>query len=297
MRTVKDALILAGGQGNRMLPASLYSAKETLPLIDTPLINHLIWEACQAGVEKIHIIHSPDKKSQFEKILANRCLDGNSKRKVDLPHHALDVIPREIELELHEQREPGGVGDAITAAIDSINGPFLLILGDNLLIKNHMSPQNIGPMSGSKSSKRLVQNYQKNGLSCAGIKEIDANDLNKYGVVKLEENLIKSIIEKPESNQAPSNYILCGRYILLSDTKELLKLYPKKEFGELQSIAILNHHINNLGLDAVKLDDYDLYDSGDPLSWIKSQIDHALKRDDMREEVKQFINKIIDFKQ
>ena len=58
MQDVKDAIILAGGMGTRMLPASLYMPKETMPLVDTPILNHLIWEASKAGVERIHLVLS-----------------------------------------------------------------------------------------------------------------------------------------------------------------------------------------------------------------------------------------------
>ena len=63
MERVRDAVILAGGSGTRMLPASLYTPKETLPLLDTPILNHLIWEAARAGVSRVHLVLS---KRKFE---------------------------------------------------------------------------------------------------------------------------------------------------------------------------------------------------------------------------------------
>ena len=113
-------------------------------------------------------------------------------------------------------------------------------------------------------------------------------------MVGLNGDLITKILEKPVIGKAPSNHVLCGRYILLGDTRDLLNLYPEKKYGELQSIAILKHHIDNSGLFGIKLDEYDLYDSGDPLSWIKSQIDHALKRDDLKNEIKDWVRKLIN---
>ena len=61
MKKVEDAIVLAGGLGTRMLPASMYMPKETMPLMDTPLLNHLIWEAAKAGVSRIHLVISPEK--------------------------------------------------------------------------------------------------------------------------------------------------------------------------------------------------------------------------------------------
>lgn len=293
MRDVEDAVILAGGRGTRMLPASLYTAKEVLPLVDTPIILHLIWEAYEAGVKRIHIVHSPEKKSQFEKIINNKYYYGkdNTIERSEISN----IMPRGIELTLHEQEFPGGVGDALNCVIDSLRGAFLLILGDNLLIKEHHRPDEMYEKNGSFASKKLVDEFQKNGVPCAGIKYVQDKELRKFGVVGLDEKKITDIIEKPNNEEYQSNYVMCGRYLLLEDVRDLLILYTEKEFGELQSIAILNHYINNSGLNGVILDEYDWYDSGDPISWIKAQIDHALKRDDFKDEISQFFSKLSDY--
>ena len=77
--------------------------------------------------------------------------------------------------------------------------------------------------------------------------------------------------------------------LLPENTSAILEKYPVSEYGELQSIKLLDHIIKNGGLHAVKFDDMDMYDSGDPVSWLKSQIDHALKRSDIRGELSDWI--------
>ena len=100
-------------------------------------------------------------------------------------------------------------------------------------------------------------------------------------------------MEKPDIESAPSEYALCGRYIFPENTKEILEMYPLSMFGELQSIEVLNHLIENGGLHAVKLDHFSMYDSGNPLSWLKSQIDHALQRDDLGDALKTWMEERI----
>jgi UTP--glucose-1-phosphate uridylyltransferase len=131
----------------------------------------------------------------------------------------------------------------------------------------------------------LVERFADTGLPSAGVLAVPEGDLSKYGVVDLEDNLVKSIVEKPNPADAPSPYVLCGRYLLPENTVELLELVPESEHGELQSIALLEHLINNGGFEAVKLEGYELYDSGDPVTWLKSQIDHGLRREDLSEEL------------
>ena len=141
--------------------------------------------------------------------------------------------------------------------------------------------------------KKLVDFYHKNGIPCTGILEVPDKDINKYGIVELENNLIKNIIEKPEIIDAPSNLILCGRYLLPENTGELLKLYSSSEFGELQSIALFEHFIRNEGFGGVNMNEFILYDSGDPLNWLKSQVDHALRREDLNQDFTDWINERI----
>ncbi len=285
MGGIRHAVILAGGLGTRMLPASIYSPKEGLPLVDTPIIHHLIWESAKAGVEEIHIVLSKEKEDLWGEVL-----DGTARvpedARLDLPRSALTPLVEGLKIILHIQKDPGGVGDAIQTAIGEIDEPFLVILGDNLLIKDHVGPSHSGPANASEASLELVKKFQEcGGVPCVGLKKIYGEDVSKYGCVEIEGKQVTSIIEKPNHAGATSMYALCGRYILPGGTGEILEKCKVEEFGELQSIALLERIIDDTGLIAVSLDDFELYDSGDPLSWLKAQIDHSLRRDDIGEKI------------
>ena len=285
MTKVADAVILAGGRGTRMLPASLYMPKEALPLVDTPILNHVIWEACRAGVDRIHIVLSASKKELLSGVLEQSGpLYGDDVRP-DIPRVSLSSHTRDIDLLMHVQKRPCGVADAISSALHAVNGPFLVLLGDNLVIGEHHGPAHSGPEHASMASLELVERFTETGLPSAGVVSMPNRELSKYGVVDLEGELVKSIVEKPVPSDAPSSYVLCGRYLLPENTAELLELVPESEYGELQSIALFEHMIKHGGFEGVKLEGYMLYDSGDPVIWLKSQIDHALRREDVSEEL------------
>ena len=146
---VDDAVILAGGRGTRMLPASIYVPKEIMPLVVTPILNHLIWEASKAMVKRIHIVISPEKRDILTKIINYSSDYFDQSVRPDLPRFALDPVPKGIKIIVYEQVNPGGVGDAILLASKNINGPFLVLLGDNLLINDHIDPQKSGPKYAS----------------------------------------------------------------------------------------------------------------------------------------------------
>ena len=293
MEKVEDAVILAGGSGTRMLPASLFMPKETMPLVDTPLINHLIWEAAKAGVSRVHLVLSGRKYGILREFIDNEVVHENSIR-TDLPRDSLRLGLEGLSVIPHIQTNPGGVGDAISAAIDSLDGPFLVLLGDMLLMDRHVGPLDSGPEHASSASSELVDLFSKTGLPVVGVCPVEMEEVSNYGVVDISNQMVRGIVEKPDMKSAPSEYVLCGRYIFPGNTKKILEMYPVSEFGELQSIEILNHLIQNGGLQAVKLEHFSMYDSGNPLSWLKSQIDHALRRKDLANSLKRWIEERVD---
>ena len=282
MGSVDDAIILAGGNGTRMLPASLYMPKETMPLVDTPIINHLLWEAAKAGVKRIHLVLSQRKKDILEQFIVGGTIHEAEVRP-DLPRDSLSMKIEGVEIIPHVQLSAGGVADAISVALEEIDGPFLVILGDMLILEEHLSPSLAGPDRGSSASRKLVESFEESGRPCVGVFPVEMSEVSNYGVVQLKGKEISDIVEKPLKSEAPSKYVLCGRYLFPRETKTILRKYPISEFGELQSIFLMRDLIGSQGLDAVKLDRMSMYDSGDPLIWLKSQIDHALRREDFRD--------------
>jgi UTP--glucose-1-phosphate uridylyltransferase len=280
MSEVQDAIILAGGAGTRMLPASLYAPKETLPLVDTPAINHLIWEAEKAGVNRVHLVLSERKKIFLNEFLERRIIHKEEDR-VDLPRDSLSLGTMGVDIIPHIQRKPAGVGDAISVVMEEIDGPFLVILGDMVILDSHFAPESSGPANASNASKYLVEAFEETGLPCVGVSRMGDEELCKFGVVEMDEGMVTRIVEKPSLVVAPSNYVLSGRYLLPAYTSRILDEYPTTLDSELQSIYLLEQLMENEGLCAVKLEQMKVYDSGDPISWLKSQIDHALNRQDI----------------
>jgi len=286
MAEVLDAVLVAGGLGTRMLPASASIAKEALPLVDIPVLTHLAREAVAAGAKRLHIVTSPRK--DLSSLLADN--SWLLEKRSDLEPTILSPFS-DVEVFVHVQHQALGLANAISMAASSINGPFLVLLGDNLLMDNHTTPSNY---SASNASAELVHCYTENKLPCVGLVSVKDDEVCNYGVVEMDGQRIISIVEKPTVAEAPSNLVLCGRYIFTADFSELLNQYDLENHGELQSIAIQQHWMDNLGLLGVTLDDYQWYDSGSPLPWLKSQIDHALRRPDLGQELRDWLIQRLD---
>lgn len=285
----KHAIILAGGIGSRMLPASSVVPKEIMPLIDLPAINYAIEEIKNAGIKNIHIVINEQKKWIIDVLNYNEeNITSIQKIRNEIPSNFLN-LSENINLQIHIQETQLGFANAISYALNDINGPFLVLLGDNILINEHLPPTI--NKSRSNASLNLIKKFNENKRPVVGLHKVEKEELSSFGVVKKINGKITEIIEKPSIENAPSDSVLCGRYLFTGDFKELLLKFPVKEFGELQSIEIQKYWMNSeLGLDYVDLDDHDWYDSGQPEVWLKAQIDHALKRDDLGPNLRKWLN-------
>ena len=284
MTAVNDAVIVAAGLGGRMLPTSAYLPKESLPLVDVPAFIHLVRESVAAGVTRIHIITSP--KKDFSTFLENK--EDYHLLKPEISK-ALLTLDDSIEFLVHTQDEPLGLGHAILQSLGEIDGPYLVLLGDNIITDKFSSVQNFVP---SNASCELISAFQQTGLPCAAIYSVPQNEVSNYGVIELNGEKISQIIEKPAIKDAPSNKVLCGRYLFTQDSRELLaSKFPVSEFGEYQTIELQKHWMSGEGLIAVDLSDYQWYDSGNPLSWLKSQIDYGLRNPDYSNQLRQWLDK------
>ncbi len=291
----EHAIILAGGIGSRMLPASSLIPKEIMPLIDTPAINYTISEIKNAGIKNIHVVVNQQKLWMAELLISNNNNIKELKQiRPDLSENILNPI-KDVKFHIHIQKEQLGFANAISYAIESITGPFLVLLGDNLLMKSHLPPTIDPKTPRSNASLKLIEKYKQNRLPVVGLHKVPNEELSSFGVVKKINGKITEIIEKPNLEEAPSNSVLCGRYLFTEDFKDLLMKFPVDKYGELQSIAIQKYWMEGIGLDYVDLDDHEWYDSGRPEMWLKAQIDHALNRDDMKNEFKTWLNqKLLD---
>ena len=276
MDAVRDAVLVAAGLGTRMFPTSAFLPKESLPLVDVPLLTHLLLEAKEAGIERLHIVTS--KQKSFDGLLTSN--PDRHRLRPDLDP-TLFSATEGMEVLVHHQHEPKGVANAIEAALHAVEGPFLVMLGDNVLMDVHASTQSVKP---STTSKRLLEMFAQCGEATVALMEVEADEVQHYGVVAMNGSKITAMVEKPQPHQAPSRLAMCGRYVFPATTKALLETYTFEAHGDLQSIALQQHWIDEGALHGLVLEDTQWYDSGAPLMWLQAQVDHALRRPDLQTE-------------
>ena len=295
MRTnkrVRKAVIPAAGLGTRFLPATKALPKEMLPIVDIPTIQYIIEEAVNSGIEEILVITNSNKhcmENHFDKSyeLEERLNNSGKTKEVKM----INDIANLANIYYVRQKEPKGLGHAILCAKSFIGDePFAILLGDDVVVNKNSKP----------ALKQLIDAYQGVGASVVGVQTVSEQQVHKYGIVEPDkrhktknERLVKlsGMVENPKAEDAPSNYAVLGRYVLTPEIFPLLETQGTGAGGEIQ----LTDAICRL-LDTQAVYAYDFegirYDVGDKFGFIKATIDFALDRDDLKDDVRAYIDEI-----
>ena len=222
-RKVKTAILPIAGLGTRFLPLSKVIPKEFFPLGSKPVIQYIVEEALETGVEKIVFVISPEKKEIFDKYILKYFKEDPDllailkKRKKQEAIEALNTIPK-IDWEYTIQKEPLGDGDAILKAEKFVqNGPFIVLFGDDI---------SFNP-GGPSMAVQLVNAHSKIQKSLLCLYKMPKEKLSSYGVPrvkKVKDRLykIEDLIEKPKENP-PSSFACVGKYLLTPEIFDYLK--------------------------------------------------------------------------
>ena len=285
---VKKAIIPAAGLGTRFLPATKAQPKEMLPIVDKPTIQYIIEEAVNSGIEDIIIVSGRgkraiedhfDKSFELEETLAKK----NKWKELE----QLSAINELAQIHYIRQGEPKGLGHAIWCARKFIgHEPFAVLLGDDIV------------QSEVPCLKQLVNVFETYESSVVGVQAVPDDDLPKYGVIdphglEIAPNVVRvaNFIEKPKKEDAPSNYAIMGRYVLRPEIFDILGSLSPTSGGEIQ----LTDGIQQLNaLQTVLAYNFSgvRYDVGDKFGFIKAQIDFALQREDLKDDLQAYLNEL-----
>lgn len=284
---IKKAVIPAAGYGTRFLPATKALAKEMFPIIDTPTIQYIVEEAIASGIEEILIIVSANKNAIMDHFDRNLELEAILKEKnkaVELK--IIQDVSNIANIHYIRQKEQLGLGHAVLCAKAFIgNEPFALLLGDDLYVGKD-----------EPVLKQLIDKYNIYGGTFLGTLEVDYEDTSKYGICEPSEalekglNKLKNVVEKPQPALAPSRSAIGGRYILSPTIFKYLENQERGAGGEIQLTDAIKRMMSEEDVFS-----YDVigkrYDIGSRIGYIEATIDFALKRDDVRPQVIELLNK------
>jgi UTP--glucose-1-phosphate uridylyltransferase len=284
---IKKAVIPAAGLGTRFLPATKAQPKEMLPIIDKPVIQFVVEEAIASGIDDILIITQREKRAIENHFDASFELESylKDRDRFDLLNE-MEEISNLADIHYIRQKEPRGLGDAIYRARKHIDGPFAVLLGDDII------------RSDIPCTKQLADIFDRRRRSIIGVEEVPIEKISDYGMIKGRNvegltYLVEDLVEKPSAEEAPSNIGIVGRYILTPEIFDCILETPLGIGDEVQltdALRILNKREE---VYAYKFNGK-RYDIGDKLGYIKATIDLALEREDLREEVERYLKSIVD---
>ncbi|WP_373476006.1 UTP--glucose-1-phosphate uridylyltransferase GalU [Sphingorhabdus sp.] len=279
IKPIRKAVFPVAGLGTRFLPATKAIPKEMLPIVDRPLIQYAVDEAREAGIEQMIFVTGRGKSAiedhfdiayELEKTMSERGKDLSVLEPTRLgPGNCAYV----------RQQEPLGLGHAIWCARDIVGDePFAIFLPDEFM---HGSP---GCM------KQMVEAYHKIGGNMISVLEIPHDKVSSYGVIKPGQSEgavteVLGLVEKPKVEDAPSNLIISGRYILQPEVMRILEGQGKGAGGEIQLTDAMAQMIGQQPFHAVTFDG-NRYDCGSKVGYIEANLAVALERPDMAVEVR-----------
>ena len=291
MTKVQKAVIPAAGLGTRFLPATKAQPKEMLPLLDKPAIQYVVEEAVRAGLTDIIIITGRGKHAIVDHFDRSFELEHflEAKGKFDELKQVREISDM-ASIHYIRQRDPLGLGHAVAAAEGHVRDePFAVLLGDDLIVES------------TRLLQEMLAVHGKYGRSVLGAMEVSRDDISLYGAIEPElvenEHLarVRSIVEKPAPEDAPSNLAAIGRYVLTPEIFDCLRRTQPGVGGELQLTDAINLLAQEQAVYAYVFEG-GRFDVGNKIDYLKATIELASERDDIGEEFRDWLAEFVERK-
>ena len=283
-KRIRKAVIPAAGYGTRFLPVTKAIPKEMIPIVDKPVIQYIVEEALQSGIEEILIITGHGKRAIEDHFDTNIDLELQLRQqgKDQLLHLVQDISS--INIHYIRQKHMLGLGDAIRCAESFIdNEPFAVLLGDDV-VYNPEQP----------ALKQMMDAFSRLGATMLGCQEVPQELVSRYGIVQGQptddDRVVKLIdmVEKPAVDEAPSRLAALGRYILTPDIFEILRRVQPSKGGEIQLTDALRLMADREAVYAYTFSGRS-YDTGNKLGFLKATVEYALRREDLGEAFREYL--------
>jgi UTP--glucose-1-phosphate uridylyltransferase len=287
MRPIRKAIFPVAGLGTRFLPATKAMPKEMLPVVDRPLIQHVVDEAREAGIDHFIFVTGRNKgviEDHFDRQFELELTLKERNKEADLKLLSQD-LPEPGTVSFTRQQSPMGLGHAVWCARELVgNEPFALLLPDVLV---QHKPSCLAQMMDAYRS--LEEN-----ANIIAVEEVPMDRISAYGVVGVGQAKgkcfsVTSMVEKPPREQAPSNLIITGRYILQPEIFALLEKQSGGAGGEIQITDSMITLAKSQPFYGLKFEGRS-FDCGSKIGFLSANIAYAMERPDLgpalRKEIK-----------
>lgn len=288
MQKVTKCIIPVAGMGTRFLPATKAQPKEMLPIIDKPVIQYLVEEAVQSGITDIIFVTGRNKRAIEDHFDASpeleAMLEKSGKLKVLEEVRKVSSLAR---FSFVRQPSPQGDGDAILCAAHLLapGEPVAIMYGDDIFVGPETRFQQIGKV------------FEEKGEVVAALEQVPKEEVTRYGVVDgAQENgafRLRKIVEKPKLEDAPSDMILMGTYIINGEVIDELRTLKAntKNGDEIRLANALGAYLAKRPVYGVKVNGT-RYDCGDKFGYLKTTVDFALQHPELQKAFKEYLRTV-----
>jgi UTP--glucose-1-phosphate uridylyltransferase len=287
---VRKAVFPAAGLGTRFLPATKAQPKEMLSLVDKPIIQYVVEEAVQSGLDNIIIVTGRGKNAIEDHFDVSYELEAilRSRNKLDLLQQVQQISDM-IHVAYVRQKEALGLGHAVLMAKPLIGEePFAVLLGDDIID------------SEVPCMKQMIDIHETTGASILAVMEVEADAVSRYGIIDVQGDpnngnrlfRLRDMIEKPKPGEAPSRLAVIGRYILNWPIFRSLEETRPGAGGEIQLTDGIRRLMESEPVYGFKFQGK-RFDAGDKLDFLKATVEFALKRSDLGPPFRQYLHDLI----
>lgn len=286
---IRKALIPAAGLGTRLLPATKVVPKELLPIVHRPALEYIADELLASGIEEVVLVLHPVKESISDHFspggaAIHALVERGQLGKMDTLHRILGSMKFTVAY----QEEPLGLGHAVWCGKEQIGDePFAVILPDDLV------------RAAVPCLKQMIERYEENPASYVAVEEVPADRVHLYGVVdgafaaRGRPFAVKTMVEKPKKEAAPSRQAVIGRYILGPEIFGILEGIAKGSLGELQLTDALAVVAKEKRLYAYPFEGI-RHDVGQPLGFVEANLIYALDHPEMVAPLRELMQKLLN---
>jgi UTP--glucose-1-phosphate uridylyltransferase len=274
---VNKAVLPVAGLGTRFLPATKAVPKEMIAVVDKPAVQYIVEECAHAGLDDVLFVTSTGKgaiEDHFDRMLELEAALAEKDKKSELAE--VRDIAGLVRIHSVRQPQPLGLGHAVLMGAGHVreDESFAVLLGDDI----------VDP--GSDFLSRMIEAHQRTRRPVVALMEVPPDQVSLYGIATVEdgdrdgEYRITSLVEKPPTDEAPSNLAVIGRYVLPGSIFPILRDTPPGRGGEIQLTDALQAMAADEPIVGLRLDD-PRHDTGDKLGFLKATVELAAGREDL----------------
>lgn len=247
---VRKAVIPAAGFGTRLLPITSVVPKELLPVCGRPVIEHVVNEAVQAGIEEVILVISEEKEAVADYFRPNKNLEARLLKDGKLDElRALESIWNMVKITTVYQNGQKGLGHAVLCAKEAVdNEPFAVLLGDSIIQTDDCA----------SFTSALLEAFERHGKSVVGVQEVERSLVSRYGIFDgspITDSVFTGaeVMEKPAVDETNSDLAFCARYIFTPSIFHYLEQTAPGKNKEIQLTDAMQQLLESDGLNGLKL--------------------------------------------